>query len=230
MAKAKTKPAQRAAAPRGMTVETVTIASLELDPRNARRHPDRNLASIKRSLEPFGQQKPIVVDADGVIIAGNGTVTAARALGWESSDVVRTKLRGAEARAFAIADNRTGELAEWDAAELRAQLDELEAEGFDLDADLAFSEADVAALVKDVEQGTDGDAGGGSGGGKTTAGAAASVGSVEDQYKIVLKCRDEMHQTDLLDALDHNDGGGGGAAGERLAGLLKSVESRALVG
>jgi hypothetical protein len=171
MAKAKTKPAKKAAAPRGMTVQTVTIASLELDPRNARRHPDRNLASTRRSLERFGQQKPIVVDADGVIIAGNGTVAAAKALGWKSIDVVRTKLRGAEARAFAIADNRTGELAEWDAAELRAQLDELEAEGFDVDAALAFSQADVEALAKGLEQATD--AGGGAGGGKATASAPA---------------------------------------------------------
>ena len=92
-----------------LKVETVTLASLALDPRNARRHPERNLESIKASLNRFGQQKPIVVDADGVIVAGNGTYAAAAALGWKSIDVVCTKLRGAEARAFAIADNRTAE-------------------------------------------------------------------------------------------------------------------------
>ena len=121
---AKTTPKQPS-----LKVETVTLASLEQDPRNARRHPERNLESIQASLNRFGQQKPIVVDADGVIVAGNGTFAAAKALGWKSIDVVRTKLRGPEARAFAIADNRTAELAEWDAAELRKQLDELEVGG-----------------------------------------------------------------------------------------------------
>jgi len=66
-----------------------------------------------------------VVDGDGVIVAGNGTFAAAKAMGWKTIDVVRTKLRGAEARAYAISDNRTAELAEWDAAELTKQLEEL---------------------------------------------------------------------------------------------------------
>ena len=56
-----------------LKVETVALAKLALDPRNARRHPERNLESIKASLARFGQQKPIVVDADGVTVAGNGT-------------------------------------------------------------------------------------------------------------------------------------------------------------
>src|SRR5688572_7341997 len=164
--------------PPALKVETVSVAGLELDPRNARRHPERNLASIQASLARFGQQKPIVVDADGVIVAGNGTVAAAKALGWASIDVVRTKLRGAEARAFAIADNRTAELAEWDAEELRKQLDELTAEGFDVTGELAFSDDEVAALLKDVEKETT------PGAGKATAGTGASAGAIADSYKV----------------------------------------------
>lgn len=209
-----------------LRVETVTLASLALDPHNARRHPERNLEAIQASLKRFGQQKPVVVDADGKIVAGNGTVAGALALGWKSIDIVRTELRGPEARAFAIADNRTGELAEWDAAELQRQLDELEAEGFDLERELAFTDAEVDELLKDVDD--DGTVTGKST--TTVVGASASGGggSVADQFKIVLKLRDEMHQTDLLDALDHNDGSPAGA--KRLADLLKDVECRALVG
>ena len=55
-------------------------------------------------------------------MASNGTVEAARALGWSSIAAVRTSLNGAEAIAFAIADNRTAELAEWDDAALAATL------------------------------------------------------------------------------------------------------------
>ena len=105
-----------------LRIEQVPLASLVLDGANTRRHDGRNLEAIQASLSAFGQQKPIVVDAADKVIAGNGTVWAARALGWSSIAVVRTSLNGAEAIAFAIADNRTAELAEWDDAALAATL------------------------------------------------------------------------------------------------------------
>lgn len=92
----------------------VPVDSLKADPDNARLHPTRNMQAITDSLARFGQQKPIVVAADGVVIAGNGTMEAAVQLGWTEIAAVRTKLTAAEARAFAIADNKTGDLAEWD--------------------------------------------------------------------------------------------------------------------
>ena len=84
------------------------------DPSNARTHDARNLEAIRASLRAFGQQKPIVVDARGICLAGNGTLAAARSLGWETVEVVRSGLSPAEAVAYGIADNRTAELAEWD--------------------------------------------------------------------------------------------------------------------
>ena len=127
-------------------VERLPVKSLSLDPSNARKHDDKNLSAIRGSLERFGQQKPIVIDAEGVVVAGNGTLAAARAMGWKSIDVVRTPLKGAEARAYAIADNRSGELAEWDQGALAAAAADLKSEGVDL-ADLGFSDADVAKLT-----------------------------------------------------------------------------------
>lgn len=105
-----------------MASETVAIADLTCDPANVRRHGERNLEAIKASLVRFGQQKPIVVDKDGVVIAGNGTVQAARILGWDTVDVVRSNLIGAERTAYAIADNRSAELAEWDSEALAETL------------------------------------------------------------------------------------------------------------
>src|SRR5262245_38550804 len=87
-----------------LTVERVRIADLRPDPANVRRHGERNLDSIKASLSRFGQQKPIVVDGTGTVVAGNGTLEAALALGWTRIDIVRTDLIGEEAAAFAIAD------------------------------------------------------------------------------------------------------------------------------
>lgn len=61
----------------------------------------KNIEAIKGSLAKFGQQKPIVVNKDNVVVAGNGTLEAARQLGWKEINVVRTNLTGAELTAFA---------------------------------------------------------------------------------------------------------------------------------
>ncbi len=115
-----------------LTVERVPLASLTPDARNARKHDDRNLAAIKGSLKAFGQQKPIVVTMDGTVIAGNGTLAAAQALGWTDIAVVRTVLADNDAKAFALADNRTAELAAWDDEILNGTLKALEADGVDI--------------------------------------------------------------------------------------------------
>ena len=109
-----------------MKVENVSVSELSQDERNARLHNDRNLKIICNSLERFGQQKPIVVDAEGVVIAGNGTLQAACLLGWEKIRVVRTKLKGEDVRAYALADNRTTDLSEWHFNTLIDELGELD--------------------------------------------------------------------------------------------------------
>lgn len=129
-----------------MKVESLPIAKLVLDPSNARKHSPKNLEAIKGSLAKFGQQKPIVVGKGNVVIAGNGTLEAARSLGWDAIDVVRTTLEGPDATAFAIADNRTGELAEWDAGVLGETLKALQGIDFDLGA-IGFDADDLAAMT-----------------------------------------------------------------------------------
>jgi hypothetical protein len=130
-----------------MAVEVVPIGSISPDPANVRRHPERNLEAIRASLRRFGQQKPIVVDEAGIIRAGNGTYAAARDLGWSEVAVVRTDLAGSEATAYAIADNRTAELAAWDEEALADTLKSLEAEGFDLDA-VGFDPHELGDLIE----------------------------------------------------------------------------------
>jgi hypothetical protein len=107
------------------------------DPSNARTHNKANIAAIKGSLAKFGQQKPIVVTKDNIVIAGNGTLEAARELGWKELGVIYTNLSGPEAIAYALADNRTGELASWDNGILGHQLQSLWDDGFDI-AEIGF--------------------------------------------------------------------------------------------
>lgn len=133
-----------------MKVESVNIGTLIEDPSNARKHDEKNLAAIKGSLAKFGQQKPIVVGKDNIIIAGNGTLAAAKALGWDKINIVRTDLEGSEAIAYAIADNRTGELAAWNDDVLSRTLQELKDDGFALDA-IGFDEDDLAQWLKTPE-------------------------------------------------------------------------------
>ncbi|MCX6131628.1 MAG: ParB/Srx family N-terminal domain-containing protein, partial [Proteobacteria bacterium] len=121
--------------------ELVSIASLVFDPANARKHDKKNLDAIKGSLARFGQQKPIVVSKDNVVIAGNGTLAAARELGWSEIEVKRSKLTGVEAIAYALADNRSAELAAWDDEILGKTLHALQEDGFPI-ADIGFDPGD----------------------------------------------------------------------------------------
>lgn len=129
-----------------MQIEVIDLQRLAGDARNARTHDERNIKTIQHSLERFGQQKPLVVGADDVVIAGNGTLEAARRLGWAKVAVVRTKLTGAEAQAYAIADNRTAELAAWDNDLLAVALRELKGLDFDLDA-LGFASDELERIA-----------------------------------------------------------------------------------
>jgi len=143
-----------------MNILEVDISSLIPDPANARKHSEKNLAAIKGSLARFGQQKPIVVSEKNVVVAGNGTLEAAKSLGWTKIRILKTNLKGSDLTAFGIADNRTGELAEWDPGNLSALLASLKEEDFDLGS-IGFDDADLDAMIADtadpVEPGCDED-------------------------------------------------------------------------
>lgn len=133
-----------------MRASQVAVDKLLQDPANVRQHSTRNIETIKASLARFGQQKPIVVDGDGVVVAGNGTLHAARELGWQKVHVVRSTLTGSDRTAYAIADNRTAELAEWDDAALAEQLSALAIDDDELLAAAGFDEAELERLVNET--------------------------------------------------------------------------------
>lgn len=126
-----------------MNLETVAIESLELDPNNARKHSRRNLDAIAASLNKFGQRKPIVVH-NGTVIAGNGTLEAAKSLGWTEIGITRCPddWDADTAKAYALADNRSSELAEWDDLVLANQLLDLDGAGWDI-AELGFNQRNL---------------------------------------------------------------------------------------
>jgi ParB-like chromosome segregation protein Spo0J len=135
-----------------MKIETLQIKDLTPDPANARQHDEKNLKAIQGSLKEFGQRKPIVITEAGVIVAGNGTVEAAKRLGWLKIDAVRVPgdWTAEQTKAFALADNRTAELASWNSIVLAEQLLELEEANFVIE-EFGFAKEEVSEANRPEE-------------------------------------------------------------------------------
>src|SRR3954447_25540453 len=111
-------------------VEIWDIARLIPSARHARTHSLEQIAEIARSIETYGFMTRVLVDVDGLIIAGHARVLAARELRLERIPVVVIDhLSEAEKRAYAIADNQIALHAGWDDSLLQIELAALQAEG-----------------------------------------------------------------------------------------------------
>lgn len=142
-----------------LKIEKVKCESLEVDPKNARKHSERNINVIASSLASFGQRRPLVVWGN-TVIAGNGTLEAAKGLGW--TDVFITRVPSdwtkEQARAYALADNRSSELGDWDSELLASQLIALADTGFEIE-DIGFSmdldndNYDPSSFLDDIDPG-----------------------------------------------------------------------------
>lgn len=126
-------------------------SDIQFDPANARTHSRRNLDAIKGSLARWGQQKPIVVTKDNVVLAGNGTLAAIKELGWEQVWVNKSELTDFEAAAYALADNRTSELAAWNDEILEKTLEELKNAKFPIE-DIGFEDIAWESDIPDLDK------------------------------------------------------------------------------
>ena len=135
-----------------MHIEDRSVQDLTQDPENARGHDAKNVEAIVQSLEAFGQQKPIIIDKEGKVVAGNGTLQAAKQLGWKSIKAVVTRLEGANQSAYAIADNRTAELAHWNDEQLAETLAALENDDSIDAAITGFSSKDIDKMIEGLAE------------------------------------------------------------------------------
>jgi len=137
-----------------MSPDATTPMSVELRPLDAVRpyanNPRQNddaVEAVAESIRRFGFRQPIVVDADGVIVAGHTRFRAAQRLGLATVPVhVATDLTADEVRAYRLADNKTAELASWDTSMLSIELDALRGAGIDWTL-LGFDEEELAKLL-----------------------------------------------------------------------------------
>ena len=163
-----------------MDVIKIPIDSLIPDPNNARKHNKKNLLAIKGSLTKFGQQKPIVINEKNLIVAGNGTVEAAKELGWKEINAVVTSLDSFHQTAFALADNKTSELAEWDDEVLERALAGLDLGGFDI-GEIGFD--GLPSFVPDLPDDEDKE-------------------SQDKKPMVIVECKSLDEQQDLFDELN----------------------------
>lgn len=131
------------------------IGQLTPDPNNARQHNPRNIGMIVDSLQKVGGARSIVIDEDNVILAGNGVIEAAAEAGIESvrvieasgNEIIAVRRRGLSEEQKTLLkyyDNRTAELADWNAAQIVADLET------DVDLSGLWSDDEIAELVASV--------------------------------------------------------------------------------
>lgn len=120
-----------------------TIRPYEGNPR----HNDDAVDAVAASLREFGWRQPIVVDEEGVILAGHTRYKAALKLGWDEVPVhVAVGLTPEQAKAFRLLDNQTGGLSEWNYGLLPIELNQLQTMNYDLGL-LGFDPDELAKLL-----------------------------------------------------------------------------------
>jgi DNA modification methylase len=140
-------------APRAISdIQQRQPAALRPWPSNPRTHSDKQLAKLAASIRVFGFTAPVLVDEYGVILSGHGRVEAARQLNLASIPVrVASGWSAADKRAYVIADNKLALLSAWDPTLLKAEIELLIADEFEIET-TGFSTAEIDLMFDD--QGT----------------------------------------------------------------------------
>jgi len=115
-----------------MEVKKVNINDLKPHPKNPRVHPDSAIEKLERSIKEFGWTNPILVSADGYILAGHARLKAAKKAGLKEVPAIYLPLEGAKAEAYLIADNKLQDETSWDEDVLKELINEIGNEGIDL--------------------------------------------------------------------------------------------------
>lgn len=135
-----------------MKITKLKLTELKRPERNVRMHSDKQIAEFKRSVTQFDQIRPIVVDENYVILAGNGLYETLLALGRETADcLVKTGLSENQKKKLMLADNRIYSLGADDLEAFEAILEELKD---DLDIP-GFDDELLQSLVADTDQVTE---------------------------------------------------------------------------
>lgn len=140
---------------------------------------DNAVDAVVSSIKEFGFKVPIVIDRNNTIIAGHTRWKASKKLGLtEVPCIIADDLTEEQVKAFRLADNKVGELAEWDLAKLEEEL-----ESIDLDMELFGFELDTSDLEEEIKERKD-------------------LSDDEDgRYEVIVECADEEEQERIYEQL-----------------------------
>jgi DNA modification methylase len=134
-------------------IERRAVSALVPYARNARTHSKEQVAQIAASIKEWGWTNPVLISADGTIIAGHGRILAAQQLGIDEVPVmVAEGWSEAQVRAYVLADNKLAMNAGWDNQLLKVELADLREFGFDIGL-TGFSDLEVAAFFASLSEG-----------------------------------------------------------------------------
>ncbi len=168
-----------------MTIEIKKIEELQPYQRNSRRHSPEQIAKIARSITEFGWTNPILLDRNGMVVAGHARLEAAKSLGMtEVPTIALEHLTPAQVRAYVIADNQLALDAAWDEEVLASELAALEIDDVDLSL-TGFSDDEIDKLL-----GRDDD-----------KPAPKSKELPEGLFEIVVICASESEQEEVFERL-----------------------------
>lgn len=132
-----------------MKYTEVELSKIKPYDRNPREIPEDAIDAVAKSISAFGFRSPIIVDRDGVILAGHTRYLASRKLGLKTVPVIQCNdMNDIQARGYRIADNKVAELSKWDKYGLDAEVRALAEMSSDLDA-LGFSESELNRILSD---------------------------------------------------------------------------------
>ena len=152
---------------------------------NSRTHSDAQVAQIAASIREFQFTNPILIDGDNTIIAGHGRLLAARKLGMESVPaIVLDHLSKAQQRALVIADNQLALNAGWDIQLLKAEIEDLNLGGFDLEL-LGFDDKFLNTMFDE----------------KIPETSIADEQSVDAVFEVAVTCKNEEEQERVFEML-----------------------------
>jgi len=131
--------------------EWVAVGDLRPYENNSKRHPEKQITQLQKSIEEFGFISPLLIDNDNRVIAGHGRLEAAKGLRMDNVPCVRVEgLTEEQRRAYIIADNRISELGSWDKDMVAAELSTLDILDFDISL-AGFDESILDSLNMGIE-------------------------------------------------------------------------------
>ena len=124
-----------------MKLEEVDINTIKPYKNNPREIPIEAVENVSKSIKEFGNNQPIVVDSDNVIVVGHTRWKALKQLGKKKAFIIKKDFKKNDAMAYRIMDNRSGESSKWEKTLLKNEINLLKDENFNLDlTGLTFAE------------------------------------------------------------------------------------------